>query len=62
MDVKSTFFDGQIDTYIPSLPEILLGLGGFGIAFTATVIGVRVLKFLPQDDIHKLESTGHMLD
>lgn len=62
MDVKSSFFDGQIDTYSPSLPEILLGLGGFGIAFTATVIGVRVLKFLPQDDIQKLESAGHMLD
>lgn len=62
MEVSSTFFDGKIDTYTPSLPEILLGLGGFGIAFTATVIGVRVLKFLPQDDIHKLESAGHMLD
>ncbi|GAB1393837.1 Hdr-like menaquinol oxidoreductase integral membrane subunit HmeB [Rhodocyclaceae bacterium] len=62
MDVKSSFFDGQIDTYTPSLPEILLGLGGFGIAFTATVIGVRVLKFLPQDDVQKLESAGHMLD
>lgn len=62
MEVKSAFFDGQIDAYAPSLPEILLGLAGFGIAFTATVIGVRVLKFLPQDDIQKLESAGHMLD
>jgi molybdopterin-containing oxidoreductase family membrane subunit len=62
MDVSSSFFDGKIDSYTPSLPEILLGLGGFGIAFTATAIGVRVLKFLPQDDIAKLESAGHMLD
>jgi molybdopterin-containing oxidoreductase family membrane subunit len=62
MIATSSFFDGQIDSYSPSLPEILLGLGGFGIAFTATAIGVRVLKFLPQDDIAKLESSGHMLD
>jgi len=62
MEVTSTFMDGRIDSYSPSLPEILLGLGGFGIAFTATVIGVRVLKFLPQDDIAKLETSGHILD
>ena len=62
MQVSSSFFDGQIDSYTPSLPEILLGLGGIGIAFTATAVGVRVLKFLPQDDIAKLESSGHMLD
>jgi molybdopterin-containing oxidoreductase family membrane subunit len=62
MEVSSSFFDGKIDSYSPSLPEILLGLGGFGLAFTATVIGVRVLKFLPQDDIAKLQSAGHMLD
>jgi molybdopterin-containing oxidoreductase family membrane subunit len=62
MLVSSSFYDGQIDSYAPSLPEILLGLGGIGIAFTATVIGVRVLKFMPQDDIAKLQSAGHMLD
>lgn len=62
MEVSSSFFDGQIDSYVPTLPEILLGLGGIGIAFTATVIGVRVLKFMPQDDIAKLQSAGHMLD
>ncbi|MEW6164847.1 MAG: NrfD/PsrC family molybdoenzyme membrane anchor subunit [Pseudomonadota bacterium] len=62
MEVSSSFFDGQIDSYSPSLPEILLGLGGFGLAFTATAVGVRVFKFMPQDDIAKLESAGHMLD
>ena len=62
MEVSSTFFDGKIDTYAPSLPEFLLGMGGIGIAFTATAIGVRVLKFMPQDDIAKLESAGHLLD
>ena len=62
MEISSSFFDGQIDTYAPSLPEFLLGLGGIGIAFTATIIGVRVLKFMPQDDVAKLESCGHLLD
>ncbi len=62
MQVSSSFFDGKIDSYSPSLPEILLGLGGFGLAFTATAVGVRVLKFMPQDDIAKLENCGHMLD
>ena len=62
MEVSSSFFDGKIDSYTPSLPEFLLGMGGVGIAFTATVIGVRILKFMPQDDIAKLESAGHLLD
>ncbi|MCX8086214.1 MAG: polysulfide reductase NrfD [Rhodocyclaceae bacterium] len=62
MEVTSSFMDGQIDHYRPSWPEILLGLGGIGLAFTATAIGVRVLKFLPEDDLAKLESAGHMLD
>ena len=62
MQVSSSFFDGQIDSYVPSLPEILLGMGGIGLAFTATIIGVRVLKFMPQDDIAKLQNSGHMLD
>ncbi len=63
MLVSSSFMDGQIDHYSPSMPEFLLGMGGIGLAFTATAIGVRVLKFLPQDDISKLKSAdGHLLD
>lgn len=62
MVVTSSFYDGLIDHYNPSTPEILLGLGGFGIAFTAITIGVRVLKFMPEDDVSSLESAGHMLD
>ncbi|MDD5248449.1 MAG: polysulfide reductase NrfD [Rhodocyclaceae bacterium] len=58
----STFFDGRIDQYAPSLPEILLGLGGIGIAFTMTVVGVRVLRFLPEDNIAKLQAAGALSD
>lgn len=48
--VSSSFGDGQIAHYSPSLPEILLGSGGLGIAFLITTIGVRALNFLPHDD------------
>jgi molybdopterin-containing oxidoreductase family membrane subunit len=46
-EVSSSFFDGMIAAYTPSLPEIVLGIGGIGIALAATVVGVRVLRFLP---------------
>jgi molybdopterin-containing oxidoreductase family membrane subunit len=63
MQVSSGFFDGQVDSYSPKLPEILLAVSGIGIAFTIVTVGVRVFKFLPQDDIAKLKSAdGQMLD
>ena len=48
--IDSGFFDGvngQAAFYAPSLPEILLGLGGVAVALLLTFIGIRVLKFLP---------------
>jgi molybdopterin-containing oxidoreductase family membrane subunit len=61
-DVKSSFMDGAVDHYAASLPEFLLALGGLGIAFTMTTIGVRVLHFLPQDDIAELEAAASVTD
>jgi molybdopterin-containing oxidoreductase family membrane subunit len=49
-EVSSTFADGVVERYVPSLPEFLLGVGGLGAAFLLTVVGVRVFDFLPQDD------------
>jgi molybdopterin-containing oxidoreductase family membrane subunit len=49
--VSSAFGDGQMAHYVPSWPELGLGIGGLGAAFVLTVIGVRVLDFLPQDDL-----------
>jgi molybdopterin-containing oxidoreductase family membrane subunit len=46
-EVSSSFFDGVVAAYTPSLPEIVLGIGGIGIALATTVVGVRVLRFLP---------------
>ncbi len=48
-EVSSTFADGQITTYHPSLYEFLLGFGGLAIAFIITTVSVRVLNFMPQD-------------
>lgn len=39
---------GQVAPYAPSFPEILLGIGGFGVAMLITAVGVRVLQFLPE--------------
>jgi molybdopterin-containing oxidoreductase family membrane subunit len=46
-DVSSSFFDGVVASYAPSLPEIALGLGGVGLALALTVVGLKVLPFLP---------------
>ncbi|MDD5058113.1 MAG: polysulfide reductase NrfD [Sideroxydans sp.] len=48
-EVSSSFGDGQIASYQPSLYEFLLGFGGLAIAFIITTVSVRVLNFMPQD-------------
>jgi molybdopterin-containing oxidoreductase family membrane subunit len=53
-EASSSFADGAVASYVPSLPEWLLGFGGLGAAFVLTTIGVRVLDFLPQDDLPAL--------
>lgn len=47
-EVSSSFYDGVVNSYSPSLPEFLLGLGGVAVALIATVIGMWVLRFLPE--------------
>ncbi|HOW46784.1 MAG TPA: polysulfide reductase NrfD [Rubrivivax sp.] len=49
--VSSSFADGAVAAYAPAWPEWLLGIGGVGAAFLLTVVGVRVLDFMPQDDL-----------
>jgi molybdopterin-containing oxidoreductase family membrane subunit len=48
-EVSSSFADGQIAGYQPSIYEFLLGFGGLAIAFLITTVSVRVLNFMPQD-------------
>ena len=46
-EVSSTFSDGMINSYAPSLPEVVLGVGGFAIALILVALAVKVLGFLP---------------
>lgn len=47
-EVTSSFADGIVGSYAPTLPEALLGIGGIGIALTLSVFAMKVLPFLPQ--------------
>lgn len=44
----SSFFDGVIHPYVPSLPETLLGLGGVAVAGAMVVFAIKILRFLPE--------------
>jgi molybdopterin-containing oxidoreductase family membrane subunit len=46
--VSSSFHDGVINSYSPSLPEWLLGFGGVAIAGLIVLLGLRFLAFLPE--------------
>lgn len=54
--VSSTFQDGIVNAYAPTLGEFALGFGGIALAFLITVVAVRVLRFLPQDDFAALKA------
>ncbi len=46
-EFSSSFGDGAVATYSPSLPELVLGLGGVAIALFAAGIGTKILRILP---------------
>jgi len=46
-EVTSGFFDGEIASYRPRWPEVLLGLGGVAIALFITGLGAKILRILP---------------
>lgn len=58
-EASSSFGDGLIAAYKPSLPEFLLGIGGIAIAFLITAIGVRVLNSLPHDIPDRRKQEAH---
>ncbi len=47
MTVSSSFFDGSIAPYEPSIVEFGLGIGGCAISAMIVYLGLRLLKFLP---------------
>jgi len=46
-EVSSDYFDGVINSYVPSILELMLGLGGVALTLVMVTIGVKVLRFLP---------------
>ena len=47
MEVSSSFLDGQVASYVPTLAEILLGIGGIAIAMFMVALVVKFLRVLP---------------
>ncbi|MEL0101957.1 MAG: NrfD/PsrC family molybdoenzyme membrane anchor subunit [Gammaproteobacteria bacterium] len=44
---NSTFGDGEVARYIPSIYEFMLGLGGIAIASAVFIFGILILEFVP---------------
>jgi molybdopterin-containing oxidoreductase family membrane subunit len=45
--VSSSFFDGAVNSYVPSLVEFVLAVGGVGVAGLLLVVGLWALPLLP---------------
>ena len=52
MEETSSFFDGVIGLYQPTMPEVVLGVGGIAVALLIILVAVRVLPFLPTGSTH----------
>ncbi|MCK5263594.1 MAG: polysulfide reductase NrfD, partial [Gammaproteobacteria bacterium] len=46
-EVSSTFFDGMVNSYSPTLPEIILGVSGMAVSLLLVTFAIKVLSFLP---------------
>jgi molybdopterin-containing oxidoreductase family membrane subunit len=47
-EVVSSFADGVVNSYSPSIWEITLGVGGIAVALLVVTVAVRILQFLPE--------------
>ncbi len=48
MEISSSFYDGVVAEYAPSIWEILLGIGGTCAALAIVTVAIAVLEFLPE--------------
>lgn len=60
MEVSSSFYDGVVATYAPSLPEVLLGLGGMGVALALVTVAVAAFRFLPESLADEVVDPDHV--
>jgi molybdopterin-containing oxidoreductase family membrane subunit len=60
-EVSSSFYDGVVNSYSPTLPEWLLGFGGIAIVGLIVMLALKVMGFLPArlDDEAMQESEVH---
>ena len=49
MEERSSFYDGVVAAYAPSVWEFLLGLAGAAVAGLVALAGLGALGFLPED-------------
>jgi Ni/Fe-hydrogenase subunit HybB-like protein len=47
LQASSSFYDGEIAGYVPSLPESLLGVSGISLAMLLVTLALRLMPFLP---------------
>ncbi|MGB5708029.1 MAG: NrfD/PsrC family molybdoenzyme membrane anchor subunit [Arenicellales bacterium] len=55
-EVSSTFYDGVVAQYSPSMPELLLGVGGVALAVLLVILATRILPFMPDDRVSRSAS------
>ena len=51
MEISSSFQDGKISQYTPSIFEFSLGLGGSAVALIGAILVMRVLPFVPEESV-----------
>jgi len=51
-EVTSSFNDGVVASYVPTLPELGLGLGGAALALVLTMVAMRTLRLLPMGEMN----------
>ncbi|MCB1761023.1 MAG: polysulfide reductase NrfD, partial [Gammaproteobacteria bacterium] len=56
--LSSSFYDGAVASYTPSLAEALLGMAGVAISMTLVAVGARMLKVLPDTLEDPLEKSA----
>ncbi len=47
--VESSFFDGMVNSYIPTMPEAMLGVGGVVVAMAIVAVVARMFPMLPDN-------------
>ncbi|GMQ91741.1 MAG: Hdr-like menaquinol oxidoreductase integral membrane subunit HmeB [Gammaproteobacteria bacterium] len=57
--ISSSFQDGQYIDYMPSMPEVLLGVGGIGIALIIVVFAIKIMPFMPNSLADKVVDPFH---